>query len=951
MMKRVVALAAIGCWLLSVSAQVRDAFQGILPVTDKTMMRSLNGEWSLKVVDGITEDTTVPAIDETWGKIPVPGCWEAYGFCKPKYDSPNALTGYYRTTFTVPSEWKGQRIVLRFDGVLYGYDLWINGKAVGFWRLGYNTALFDITDYLKADTQELAMRVISQFPGSDFDYNDDWAPNGIFRDVTLMAVPKTHLSDLTITTKNTGEVNIDTKIANGNKQTAVTHEILDAQGKVVGSTEVERPHLWTAETPYLYTLRTKLTQKGKTLQTFEHKFGFRELTIDGNVLKLNGQPVKFRGVTCHSTDPRSVKVVHDDLTLLDMKLMKEASVNYIRTSHYPREPRFYELADSLGFYIIDEVPFGYGDKNLYKEEFYPVLQQRAQATIRRDKNHASVLIWSLGNENPLTDICIRLGDYVSKELDPSRPYCYPQVGSYFRRFYEGKDAKGFPSPAPLYTPHYPTTGQIAGFYQHRDRPVIFTEYCHTLGISLEDHDRQWEIIQRTPGIAGGSVWEWVDQGMPFSSSPKLGEVSRGLNDMRAEKRSDPQPPNLGGLYGYEEKVYTSSTEGFEMFGNKGTDGILYADRTPLPNYYELQHNYARAFVADSILTTADGTLRLNITNRYDFLNLKDNVTFSWTFTEDRDTIARGAFSPDCAPHASVPYTLVLPTYPDASRISLLCLEMTDAQGHTFLRQSIPVNPVDITPRLLAGLTAKTPHPMTLVQDGILVRAGRKATLAETLKVGDKRLERYLLHLSPDGTQAGPIAANIQTTAEGNAIHFTFSLTPDTTDTFLSELGIGFLLDQKIDRVQWIGNGYLPTYPGRYRAGRYGFWALRQGDLYFEGNRRGVDAALLTDQDGGGLLLFCRNGNVSFEQTDRGIVLTYNAAVSGQGPKFRRTAFPVVAKEVGTVTGDFWLYRVDSNAVPQLIHDLFDHPRTIPAPFHPFVTQYDTYLMRYNDIIE
>ena len=374
MKKWTMMLATLMWGLLTVSAQVVDAFQGILPVTDPQMKRSLNGEWSLKVIDGISEDTTVPAEDGTWGKIPVPGCWEQYSFCKPKYDSPNPLTGYYRTTFTVPQEWKGQRIALRFDGVLYGYDLWINGKAVGSWRSGYNTALFDITDYLKSGSQELAMRVISQFPGSDFDYNDDWAPNGIFRDVTLMAVPRTHLSDLTIRPKNTGEVTVDTKIANSHKQTTVIHEILDAQGKVVGSTKVDKPHLWTAETPYLYTLRTRLVQKGKTLQTFEHKFGFRELTIDGNIIKLNGQPIKFRGVTCHSTDPKTVKVISDALTLKDMKLMKEASVNYIRTSHYPREPRFYELADSLGFYIIDEVPFGYGDKNLYKEEFYPILQ-------------------------------------------------------------------------------------------------------------------------------------------------------------------------------------------------------------------------------------------------------------------------------------------------------------------------------------------------------------------------------------------------------------------------------------------------------------------------------------------------------------------------------------------------------------------------------------------------
>lgn len=932
-------------FMLSFSnAVAQDAFQDILPVTDPAMKRSLNGVWKLKVISGIDEDVSVPDEDTTWRTIPVPGCWEVYGFCEPSYDKAKALTGYYRTTFTVPNQWVGKRIVLRFDGVLYGYDLWVNGKWVGMWRSGYNTAMFDITDCLvstkqKSQTlssqQELAIRVISQFPGSDFDYNDDWAPNGIYRDVTLMAVPTTHLSDLTIRTKNTGEISVDTKVVCASKQTAIEHEILDSHGKVVArfcgqNSKVDTPHLWTAETPYLYTLRTKLKHKNKTLQNFEHKFGFRELTIDGNVIKLNGQPIKLRGVTTHATAPKTAKVISDDLTLKDMKLMKEASVNYIRTSHYPREPRFYELADSLGFYVIDEIPFGYGDKNLSKEEFYPVLQTRAQATIRRDKNHACILIWSLGNENPLTDICIKLGDYVKKELDPSRPICYPQVGSYFRRF-----NYNFPKVADIYAPHYPTTNQIAGFYQQADRPIIFTEYLHTLGISFEDHDRQWEIIERTPCIAGGSVWEWVDQGIP-TSLPIEGENMR-------QKSS----------YDYEERVFLTDGTGFQMYGNKGTDGLLYADRTPLPNYYELQHNYAQAAITDSILVLGEGQtdVSLHIQNRFDFLNLKDNVTFCWILTQDRDTIARGTFSPECPPHQTIDYSFNLPPTLDTHKICLLCVDISDAKGRTFNRQSIPINPTDLTERLLAGLTEKTTDPMSIMQKGILIRAGRKATMAEMLKVGDKRLKKYILPLLPDSTRAGSIKTDIKTELVGNAAHFAFSLTPDTSDTFLSELGIAFLLDQKIDRAQWIGNGPFATYPGRQRAGRYGFWALQQGDLYFEGNRRGVDAAWLSDKDGNGLLLVCKNGNVNFEQTDRGIVLTYNVAVSGQGPKFARTAFPVIAKEVGTVCGDFYLYRTKAEKIPQLLQSLFAHPQTIAAPFRPFVTQYDTYLMRFDDIID
>ena len=152
-----------------VQAQVNDAFQGILPVTEPQMKKSLNGEWKLKVVEGITDEKTVPAADDTWRMIPVPGCWEAYGFCKPTYHKADSLTGYYRTKFTVPAAWNGQRIIIRFDGVLYGYDLWINGKAVGSWRSGYNTSLFDITDFLTPlkgrgrgwGEQQLAMRVSS----------------------------------------------------------------------------------------------------------------------------------------------------------------------------------------------------------------------------------------------------------------------------------------------------------------------------------------------------------------------------------------------------------------------------------------------------------------------------------------------------------------------------------------------------------------------------------------------------------------------------------------------------------------------------------------------------------------------------------------------------------------------------------------------------------------------
>ncbi len=939
-MKRIAVLLWLASLTLCANADVIDAFKGILPVTDPAMQKSLNGLWSLKVVPRISDSKSVPASDSTWGTIPVPGCWEAHGFCPPRYDYPDSLTGYYRTSFTVPEEWRGQQIILRLDGVLRGYDLWLNDRYVGSWQSAYNTCLFDLTPFLrKHGTQQLAMRVYTQFKGYEFDCFDDWAANGIFRDVTLMAVPCTHLSDLTVTTRMNGEVTVAADIANATSHTFVDCQILDAQGHVVASGShcfIPNPHLWTAETPYLYTLCVSLKDREKTLQNYVSHIGIREISIDGNILKLNGRPVKLRGVNAHSTDPYTVKVISDSLMLKDMRMMKEASVNCMRLSHYPREPRFYELADSLGFYLISEVPFGFGDKHLGSRSYQDILLTRAHATIQRDKNHPSVLLWSVGNENPLPPTCVEVGDYVGR-LDSSRPYCFPQVGSYFRKFWEKKPADGthpFPSQAPVYAPHYPTTGQIAGFYQQLDRPVVFTEYCHTLGISFEDHDRQWEIIERTPGIAGGSVWEWADQGMPFC-----------------------QP--LQDHYGYEEKVFTSADGGFEMYGNKGTDGLVYADRTPLPNYYELQHNYARAAVTDSVLTFCDdGSLLLNIRNRYDFLNLRDNVTFQWTLTSDRDTLCSGSFSPDCQPRQTIQYRLQPEScnlQPETCNLKpeifILQLKISDSSGLVFLRQSIPVSPVDITPRLLDGIQTALSSSLP-IQDGPLVRVGRKPTMAERLKVSDARLEHYLLRL--------PAAqADIHTESVGPATHYVFTLNPEgmqvgsskpATDAFLSELGVAFLLDKRIDRVQWIGKGPYATYPGRCRAGRYGFWSMQQGDLYFEGNRRGVDAAWLSDAEGNGILVICSNANISFEQTDRGIVLTYNVAVSGEGPKFARTAFPVYASKAGTLGGDFYFCPTTADHLPQILHELFCKPCAVPAPFRPYETQYDTYLMRFADIV-
>ena len=343
---------------------------------------------------------------------------------------------------------------------------------------------------------------------------------------------------------------------------------------------------------------------------------------------------------------------------------------------------------------------------------------------------------------------------------------------------------------------------------------------------------------------------------------------------------------------------------------------------------------------------------LTVVNRYDFLNLKDNVTFHWALTNDRDTLLRGTFSLDCQPHASTAYILDLPkqiatphfVQQSNGGISLLQWDIEDAQGHTFLHQSFVLSKPELQ------WTGKD-DPMTLIQQGPLVRVGRKATMGELMRVRDSRIDKYLQPL-----ENPYVKARVDMTQEATGIQVSYTLTPDTTSRFLSELGIAFLLDSSLDRVQWIGQGPFPSYPGRRQANRFGFWAKHKDDLYFDGNRMGVDAAYVSDSLGNGLLIVGDSLNLNFEQTDLGIVLSVNAAVSGQGPKFARTAFPVISKDVGTQTGHFRIYRVssqDSSTAQEsstALRRLFLPPADIPSPFRPFEKQYDTYNIRFNKVL-
>ena len=313
---------------------------------------------------------------------------------------------------------------------------------------------------------------------------------------------------------------------------------------------------------------------------------------------------------------------------------------------------------------------------------------------------------------------------------------------------------------------------------------------------------------------------------------------------------------------------------------------------------------------------------------------------------NRKEVVQGSFSPDCAPHDTVAVDIALPLAQNKDGVQLLNIEISDKDGLVFLRQALRIKQgwhntgSELAKRMKNnGALDGTNPDSKLIQEGPMMRVGRKMTMAELLKVKDSRIEQYLQPMD------NPYASCVLSFSDGKTNYAVTGKKQEEKQRFLSEVGVAYLLDKSIDRVQWIGNGPYPTYPGRQQANRYGYWQMQQGDIYFEGNRMGIDAAWFSDAQGNGILIIGDNSNINFEQTDRGIVVTVNAAVSGQGPKFARTAHSITTDRLKTKKGGFRMYQTNAGDTPRL----FENPATVSAAYNPFLTQYDTYLMRFNEI--
>ena len=595
---------------------------------------SLNGQWLFhwsrnpeeRPIDFYREDYDV----SQWGTITVPGNWQTQGYGTPIYininypfvrnrpsvtsEPPKDWTAYenrnpvgsYVTFFDVTKEMLSKNLILHFGGVHSAFYLWINGQKVGYSQNSMSPAEFDVTKYLRAGKNRLAVEVYRWSDGSYLEDQDMWRLSGIFRPVQLWVRPLVHISDYHVTAEPNSDyskatVRATVSLCNTGKKKVknlqVALKVSQRDGSFVTSVgdvtkepslcdtttveltcTIEKPLLWSAEKPNLYPFSIELQdRKGTVIEHFDYHLGVKKVEVIGEVFKINGKNVKLRGVNRHDHHPKTGRYVDDATYEEDIRLMKQANINFLRTSHYPDREYLYELCDRWGIYVMDEAnheTHGYGYANQVMGEdlsFQKAHVDRAEALVKRDFNHPSVILWSLGNEGGVGPNIEAMYNKI-RELDTTRPPFYDSDRRYSAIWDDSY----------LYPDDLRKNAEAV-----KDKPFMMREYAHAMGNSCGNLQEYWDVIYADSSICGAAIWDWVDQGLYPMDNGKL--------------RIDNYPSsiiNYPFFYGGD-------------FGDKPNDGpfcingLIGPDRKPHPHYYEVQYVYQPLqFVRD-----ADGTIR------------------------------------------------------------------------------------------------------------------------------------------------------------------------------------------------------------------------------------------------------------------------------------------------------------------------------------------------------
>lgn len=639
--------------------------------TTSPWFRSLNGEWKFNWVKKPGDrplDFFKPDYDVSgWGTIPVPSNWEMEGhglriYTNVEYpfekNPPNAPTewnpvGSYRRDFEIPTDWKGRETHIVFDGVQSAFYLWVNGEKVGYSQGSRTPAEFNITPYLKPGKNTVAAEVYRWCDGSYLEDQDFWRLSGIYRDVYLWSTAKSHIRDFTVVTDLDDQYK-DAVLKVGAELThparKVELELFDASGTSVGKATakgggsisinlpVAAPQKWTAETPHLYTaLLTLKGWFGRTIEVVPQRVGFREAAIIDSRFCINGVPVLIKGTNRHEHHADTGHTIDRASMIRDIQLLKENNFNAVRTCHYPNLPMWYDLCDEYGIMLWDEANIeshgmGYGDACLAKQpEWKAAHLDRIQRMVGRDKNHASVITWSMGNEAGDGENFAACYQWI-KQNDPTRPVHYER----------SKDDG-------------PNTDIINNMYQPSDKireyaenpantkPYIICEYMHAMGNSNGGAKEYWDLFCEDNLAQGGFVWDWMDQGIRQPVPAEFaGNAGKG-----------PVKETFFAYGGWFE-----GPAGVRNDGNFCMNGLVDAEQVPHPGLFAMK--YVQRYVHVMPVDLLAGTF--TVRNWFDFTTLGDAVSGEWKIEANGKTIAQGKLPfLGVAPHAGQSLSLDLPS--------------------------------------------------------------------------------------------------------------------------------------------------------------------------------------------------------------------------------------------------------------------------------------------------
>ncbi|TLV01544.1 DUF4981 domain-containing protein [Dyadobacter luticola] len=967
-------------------------------------VQSLNGNWKFKWAQNPSKtilnfyDPKMP--DATWENIPVPSNWQVFGaregrsYDKPIFSNikhpfkatPPRVTadtnsvGMYRTTFNVENV-ADKQIFLQFGGVQSACYVWLNGEAIGYHEDGMTPFEFDVTEDVKQGANVLAVQVINWSDGSYLEDQDFWRLSGIFRDVNLLLLPKVALTDFSVRTildanHENATLKLSAFVKNFSPQAIHAHQVLftlyDANKSVVVTpvsqmittletgkessvrvdVPVPNPIKWNAETPYLYTLSIQLMNSdGKVIVATSQKVGFRDIKIKNGQLLVNGKAITIKGVNRHEFDPETGRVISRETMVRDITLMKQNNINAVRTSHYPNNSEWYDLCDQFGLYVMDEANIESHElwsKNVIladNPQWRFAFLARGNAMVERDKNHPSVIIWSLGNESGMGQNFTAMGDFIHL-ADPTRPIHYEG-----RKEYKPTTLSSFD----IISVMYPSVQDMMDLVKKdKTRPLIVCEYAHGMGNSIGNLKEYWNVIDQNPTMQGGFIWDWVDQGL---------------------KLKKPDGTTYWDYFNYID-------------GANAGDGLVNPDRTPQPELAEVKKVYQYVkFEAPDTLRSADKQIVVH--NAYDFQPL-NAYELAWTLLENGKPVGKGGTITNLAAMASqkqqlnIPYQLPATQKPNAEYFLNLSVRLKEAsswapKGHEIAWHQIPIaKSGPAAPNV--SLYGEKPLRIAQISSGRISVSGQDfavtfdKTAGRIISFKNKKEEMLesgpypnLWRVPTDNDEGGGAnsfaakwrAAGLDTlevvstemktqkltaqiyrvtiertlkSAKGEVtvrseykVYASGDVQVDNNFTFtgewpnLAKVGLQLAMPATFNKTQWYGNGPQETYADRNTSGKIGIYGSTVAEQHFpyiapqeNGNKTNVRWATITNAEGLGLLAISDsvfNFNVH-DYTDKALL-----AAKKRGSVLERgnvTVANIDLAQMGLGGDDSWSPRVHEN---------------------------------------